>query len=289
MISPVAAEAAPEVVVPGAAAHPAAVATSQGGSASPLWSRRWGRFALGWAGVLAALAAWQVAAQVAATPILPTFTEVARRLGELAGEGELAGIVVPTFGRWLAAFSFSAALGLCVGVVLARIRVVRAGALPVVDFVRAVPATLLVPAAIALLGLGSTMVVTVVVASATWPVLISTVDGVSRVDPLTLDAARTCHLRRIRLLRISLRAAVPDLLAGLRIGLSVSLAVLIVAEMLGATSGLGYFIRNSQQTFRIVDTYAGVLLLALLGWVLDTGFLRVERRLMSHSYRSSAL
>jgi len=240
-------------------------------------------------GALTALAAWQLASRVADTPILPTFTDVARRLLELAADGELAEIVQATVGRWLAAFSISAVLGLCLGVVLARINVLRALALPVVDFVRAVPATLLVPAAIALLGLGSSMVVAVVVASATWPILVSTVDGVSRVDPLTLDSARTCHFRRIGLLRISLRAAVPDLLAGLRIGLSVSLAVLVVAELLGATSGLGYFIRNSQQTFRIVDTYAGVVLLALLGWVLDTGFLTLERRLMAHSYRRGAL
>ena len=66
-------------------------------------------------------------------------------------------------------------------------------------------------------------VVVVGVASATWPILISTVDGVSRVDPLTLDSARTCHFRRIGLLGVSLRAAVPDLLAGLRIGLSADL------------------------------------------------------------------
>ena len=289
VIPPVTAEVVAEVVVPDADLQPATVATSGRPAATPLWSRRWGRLLLAWLGVVTALAAWQVAALVADTPILPTFTDVASRLGELAVDGELAEILPPTVGRWLAAFSVSAVLGLGIGVVLARIGVLRALALPVVDFVRAVPATLLVPAAIALLGLGSSMVVAVVVASATWPILISTVDGVSRVDPLTLDSARTCHFRRIGLLRVSLRAAVPDLLAGLRIGLSISLAVLIVAELLGATSGLGYFIRNSQQTFRIVDTYAGVLLLALLGWVLDTGFLTLERRLMAHSYRRGAL
>jgi ABC-type nitrate/sulfonate/bicarbonate transport system permease component len=69
-------------------------------------------------------------------------------------------------------------------------------------------------------------------------------------------------------------------MAGLRIALSTSLAVLVVAEMLGASSGIGYFILQAQQTFQIPQTYAGIIVLAGLGWFLDTAFLLAERRLL---------
>lgn len=252
---------------------------------SPLWSRHVGRFLLACIGVVAAVAAWELAAHAMSNPVFPTFWTVVRRMGAIITAGELDDILLPTMGRWTVAYVSSAFIGLACGVALARVGVLRDLAMPVVDFVRAVPATLFVPAAIALFGLSSSMVIAVVVAGTTWPILISTVDGVSRVDPLTIDAARSCRIRRIGLLRVTLRAAVPELLAGLRIGLSVSLAVLVVTELIGATSGLGFFIRSSQQTFQIVDTYVGVVLIALLGWVLDSAFLLIERRLMAHSYR----
>jgi len=70
------------------------------------------------------------------------------------------------------------------------------------------------------------------------------------------------------------------IMAGLRIALSTSLAVLVVAEMLGASSGIGYFIQEAQQTFQIPQTYAGIIVLAGVGWLLDTVFLLAEHRLL---------
>jgi ABC-type nitrate/sulfonate/bicarbonate transport system permease component len=85
----------------------------------------------------------------------------------------------------------------------------------------------------------------------------------------------------VTLLRIVLLpAALPMVMAGLRIALSTSLAVLVVAEMLGASSGIGYFIQEAQQTFQIPQTYAGILVLAAVGWFLDTAFLLGEHRLL---------
>lgn len=63
--------------------------------------------------------------------------------------------------------------------------------------------------------------------------------------------------------------------------ISISLAVMVVSEILGGGSGIGYFIASAQQSFAITDSYAGVIILCLLGWAFDTLFLLTERRLLS--------
>lgn len=201
--------------------------------------------------------------------------------GPVLGSATLTQDIVPSVIRALAGFLISGALGIVVGLTLGYVR--RAGdyCSAVIDFLRSVPSPLLVPVAIILLGLGSRMVVAVVVAAAVWPVLINAFDAARRIEPLYLDAARACGLRGLPLLRIvMLPAALPMVLAGLRTALSTSLAVLVVAEMLGASSGIGYFIQNAEQTFQVPQTYAGIIVLAALGWLFDTAFLFAEHRFL---------
>jgi ABC-type nitrate/sulfonate/bicarbonate transport system permease component len=151
----------------------------------------------------------------------------------------------------------------------------------VIDFLRSVPSPLLVPLALVVMGLGARMVIAVIVSAAVWPVMLNAFDAARRIEPLYLDTARISGLRGVRLFRtVLLPATLPAIFAGLRVALSVSLAVLVVAEILGASSGIGYFIQNAQQTFAVPQTYAGVIILACLGWLFDTVFLVVERRLL---------
>jgi len=235
----------------------------------------------GWLGVLAVASAWQVTALVLDKPALPAFSTALGAVRQVLTGPVLTTDILPSLARALAGFAISAVVGTAVGLTLGYARRLGDYCTAVIDFLRALPAPLLIPLAIVLLGLTSRMVVAVVVAAAVWPVLINAFDAARRIEPRYLDTARACGIRGLALLRIVLLpAALPMIMAGLRIALSTSLAVLVVAEMLGASSGIGYFIQSAQQTFQIPQTYAGIIVLAGAGWLLDTAFLLTEHRLL---------
>jgi ABC-type nitrate/sulfonate/bicarbonate transport system permease component len=235
----------------------------------------------GWLGVLAVAVAWQLAALALQKPALPTFTAALAATRQIVTGPVLTTDILPSLARALSGFAISALVGTTLGLTLGYLRRLGDYSTAVIDFLRSLPAPLLIPLAIVLLGLSSRMVVAVVVAAAVWPVLINAFDAARRTEPLYLDTARACGIEGLALLRIVLLpAALPMILAGLRIALSTSLAVLVVAEMLGASSGIGYFIQSAQQTFQIPQTYAGIIVLAGIGWLLDTAFLLTEHRLL---------
>jgi ABC-type nitrate/sulfonate/bicarbonate transport system permease component len=261
-----------------AAAAPAAAGRSPG--RGPVMRGATQR-AAGWLGLLAVAALWQLVAVILHKTVFPTFGSAMAAVGQVLGGPVLTRDILPSIARALAGFGISGVIGIVAGLTLGYARRIGDYCTAVIDFLRSLPAPLLVPLAIVLLGLGGRMVVAVVVAAAVWPVLINAFDAARRTEPLYLDAARACGLHGLPLLRVVLLpAALPMVLAGLRIALSTSLAVLVVAEMLGASSGIGYFIQDAQQTFQVPQTYAGIIVLAALGWIFDTAFLFAEHRLL---------
>jgi ABC-type nitrate/sulfonate/bicarbonate transport system permease component len=244
-------------------------------------NRRLALCATGWLGVAVAAGAWQLLAMALNQTIFPTFTTAIAAVGHILTGPQLTEDIVPSVIRALIGFVISGVVGIAVGLTLGYVRRLGDYCVTVIDFLRSLPSPLFVPLAIVVLGLGGTMVVAIVVSAAVWPVLLNSFDAARRIEPLYLDTARACGLRRFSLFRIVLLpATLPMVFAGLRLALSTSLAVLVVAEMLGAHSGIGFFIQDAQQTFRVPDTYAGVIILAAIGWLFDTAFLLLERRLL---------
>ena len=259
------------------AAAPAAAVRPQHGR----WRRSVGHHLLGWLGLAVALGAWQLLAVVLDKTVFPSFSQSLVAVGQLLSGPVLTDDILPSVGRALAGFAISGVLGVVLGLVLGYVRRLGDYCSAVIDFLRSVPSPLLVPLALVVMGLGARMVIAVIVSAAIWPVMLNAFDAARRIEPLYLDTARISGLRGVGLFRtVLLPATLPAIFAGLRVALSVSLAVLVVAEILGASSGIGFFIQNAQQTFAVPQTYAGVIILACLGWLFDTVFLVVERRLL---------
>jgi ABC-type nitrate/sulfonate/bicarbonate transport system permease component len=245
-------------------------------------TRRVSHWALGWLGLAAAALAWQLTAAALHSPIFPGFASSVAQSWHLIGSATLTQDIVPSVVRTLTGFGISAAAGIVIGMVTGYYRAVREYTSAVFDFFRSLPTPLLVPIAMVLFGLGGTMVVAVIVTAAIWPVLINTANAAASLEPTLLDTARILGLRGFTLLRrVILPAVSPQIFAGLRVAISVCLAVMVVAEILGGGSGIGYFISNAQQSFQITDSYAGVFILCLLGWAFDTLFLGAESRLLA--------
>jgi ABC-type nitrate/sulfonate/bicarbonate transport system permease component len=126
------------------------------------------------------------------------------------------------------------------------------------------------------------MKIFVIFFSCAWPILLNTIDGVRRVDPVLLNTAKTFRLPRLRTIwQVVFPAASPQIMTGLRVSLPIMLILVVISEMVGSTDGIGYFILDSQRRFRVAQMYAGMLALAILGYTLNQLFNLLHRRLLS--------
>lgn len=241
-----------------------------------------GSHVLGWCGLIALLLIWQLVGTVTKTvSSVPFTTALISAVQTVFGPAFLHDIV-PSIIRVLVGFAGAAIVGLVLGVLIGSFPKVLPWITPLIEFGRAVPPPLLLPIVLLAVGIGEQLIITVIVISAFWPVLINTIDGIRRVEPLLLETARSLHLgRATRAFLVTLPAALPSIMSGLRIALGFSMIMMVVAEMLGSANGIGYLVLYAQQTFNVTGTYGGVLLLAVLGLLLDTIFVLIERRALA--------
>jgi len=157
-----------------------------------------------------------------------------------------------------------------------------------VQFARSIPATGLVPVSITLMGIGNAPKIWLIGFVCMFPILLNTIDGVRGIERGLEDVARTFRLtRRQRIFQIQLPSAAPQIFAGMRISLAFAFIMMIVTEMVGATSGIGFVTLNAQQSFQVPLMWAGMILLGVLGAFLNILFLLVERRVLAWHYRST--
>jgi ABC-type nitrate/sulfonate/bicarbonate transport system permease component len=185
---------------------------------------------------------------------------------------------VPSLERFALGLLIAAAAGIGGGVLLGLWRGFGDAATPVLEFARATPGVALAPLAVVLLGISTTTQVVIIAFAAVWPILLNTIDGVRSVDPVLLDVGRCYHVsRRDQILRVTLRSASPQIMAGLNTAVAIGLIMIVVSELQGATNGIGYTLLQQQRSYNIPAMWASILLLGLLGSVLNVGFRAVER------------
>jgi|SoiMethySBSTD1v2_1073268.scaffolds.fasta_scaffold87377_2 sulfonate transport system permease protein len=204
------------------------------------------------------------------------------RTGDL--KGQLAATTLRMLNGWLFASVAAIALGSLIGIS----DPVRVYLRPTLAFARSLPASAVIPIAISLLGLGPGMVLGVVTFGSVWPTLLATVQGFANVEPRLQDVARVLHLSRLQYVsKIGLPNAVPDILAGMRLSLTIALILAVIGEMLSGQEGLGSAVLLAARAFRAADLYAGLILLGLVGLTSSYGLIWVERR--ATRWRQAAL
>ena len=136
-------------------------------------------------------------------------------------------------------------------------------------------------AAIAIFGLSSGMVLFVVAFGAMWPVLLATIHGFASVHARLQEVAQALQLLHLAfVVKVGLPNAMPDILAGMRLSMTVSLIVAVVGEMIASQSGLGQAILLAARSFRASDLFAGVLLLGAIGFASNALLALAEHRLL---------
>ncbi|OLT14378.1 hypothetical protein BJF78_02245 [Pseudonocardia sp. CNS-139] len=223
---------------------------------------------------------WAVSAQ-SDSPYFPPLADILDELHDewIAGDATLQ--LLPSLRNLAVGFAAGSLLGVLAGALLWRLPVVRRATSPIVYFLYVLPAPALLPAMIALFGLGEVRQMALIAFGATWPALLNTLDGMRGIDQVKFDTARAMRFSGLRTVwQVVLPGASPQIAAGLRAGLQVSIILMVVSEMVAAREGIGYFILEAQTVFAITTMWTGILVLSVVGTVLNSAFVGVERRVL---------
>jgi ABC-type nitrate/sulfonate/bicarbonate transport system permease component len=212
---------------------------------------------------------------------IPPVSQIVIALGQLILSGQVVTHFVVTLSRFVEGYLLAAVIGVTLGVVLGYFRFVHSLLETVIEFLRPMPSVAIIPVAVLLLGIGDSMITAVTVYAAVWPILINTIDGVRHIERTLVDTGRTFGLSRRRILwHVILPAASPYIVTGLRVSLSIALILVTTAEMVVGSKGLGFFVLDEERSLHSSAMYAGIILIAVLGYALNRGFLALESKAM---------
>lgn len=153
---------------------------------------------------------------------------------------------------------------------------------PLLELLRPLPTPAIIPIAMLFLGIGNSMKVFAVFFACSFPVLLNTIDAVRSVNPFLIVTARCFGVDGIQLIfKVILPMASPQIISGLRTSLPLALIVTILSEMIGSNDGIGHYILHMQRLFSIPEMYAGVLMLGMVGFVLNKGFIWMDRTVLA--------
>lgn len=143
-----------------------------------------------------------------------------------------------------------------------------------------------IPYAIALLPTFDAASIFVIFIGAFWPVLVNTISGVLQISPTLIDSAKMLHLkRRVFFFRVILPGAMPSICTGASLGLVLSFLLLTAAELIGATEGLGWYVKNFSDFADYERVIVGIIFIGIVITVISLVTDRIERRLLR--YRNS--
>jgi ABC-type nitrate/sulfonate/bicarbonate transport system permease component len=241
------------------------------------------RLVLGAASLAGGVVLWWLAgvSGLAEPTLLPPPQEVARTLAQMLGDGSLARHMAITLARVLAGFGVAVAVALPLGVVMALSRTVRDLVEPVIELLRPIPPLAAIPLAVLWFGIGEPTKVLLIALAAFFPVIVSTVAGFSAVQAVHVQAARLLGAGRWQVLwYVVARAALPDMVVGLRLGLGLAFLQLVASELIASSSGLGWLIWDARFHFLGDRILVGMIGIGVLGYGLNRMAVGLERRLV---------
>lgn len=233
---------------------------------SAKWLRRIN--GLGLLTVAVVVGLWEVLVRSGALDFqfLPAPSGIANALVSLASSGELWARAVHTLRSTLVGWVIASLIGVAVGTWLGLSDAAWRYSMASIEVMRAIPPIALVPVALLVFGFSLRMELTLIVYVGAWTVLVNTIDGVRGVRTELLDVARMLRMSKLTTTRkVILPAATASIVVGLRLALSLSLVLAVVAEMIGNPRGLGNALVRAQQALQPEQMFAYVITIGLLG------------------------
>ena len=241
--------------------------------------------------ILALAIAWEwLARSGVVTPFqLPTLTSVLERIWINASTGDLFINLGVTLYRALAGFAIAAVLGVLLGMAMTRVPLVRWFFDPIVSVGFPMPKVAFLPVIILWLGVYDGSKITMIVVDAIFPVITATIVGIRGVDQYLLWSARNMGASNRELLwQIAVPAAMPQIMTGLQVALPIALILAIFTEMAMGGYGLGGAMMVASRFADSRGVFAGIVEIAIVGYVLVQGMALLRRRLLRWHQESMA-
>lgn len=236
---------------------------------------------------LTLLVAWQIVStwvlDETTRTLLPAPSAVAVAAWELILSGELLKHLFDSLRREFTAFCW-ALIAVPLGIAMGWWKSVSDQLDSLIEILRPIPPLAWIPLSILWFGVGDTQNQFIIFLGIFFPILLNTITGVRGVEPNLVRAARCLGGNEGAVLRrVVLRAALPQIVTGIRIGLGVGWMALVAAELVGANSGLGFLINDARTLLRTDVVIVGMIAIGLVGLALDTLIRALSRRLLPWS------
>lgn len=224
-------------------------------------------------------------AELVTPSYLPPASEIIGETFGLLGDGLFWDALWGTMKATLYGLFRAAVVAVPVGVMVGLFRWVRIAAMTIVELLRPLPSVALIPLAIIVYGRGLEMKLFLITFACLWPILFNTVSGMQSVDPVATDTARTFGLGRVATaLRVQLRSAAPFIFTGVKIAASIALILCVSAELISGGArggGIGIELSAAREVGNLKLSYAYTIMSGVIGLVLNTIFVAIERRLFA--------
>jgi ABC-type nitrate/sulfonate/bicarbonate transport system permease component len=233
--------------------------------------------------LLLLLGTWQIVTTTGLVPddVLPRFSDVAVTWWQLLISGELLRQTASSLSRQAVGFAAAVVCGVSLGIAMGRHRTVDDIFGPLISVTMPIPKAALIPLVMLWFGIGDAAKTIIVFLGTILPIVVSAYHGAASVDQVYIWSARSMGDDAPTLLwRVVLRAALPEIMSGVRMGLIISLIVLVGAEMLAGQGGLGWLVFYTLDSGAYRVTYAAMLTIAMLGYAYDRLFLLLSRRML---------
>jgi ABC-type nitrate/sulfonate/bicarbonate transport system permease component len=231
-----------------------------------------------WLSLAVGIALWEIAGRSTSAAFMVPFSATLVRLWELIVAGEFLGQLAESAKLFFTGFVLALAVGIPLGMLLARVRALRIGIEPYLMLIYATPLVALIPFILSMMGFGFAPKVLVVFLFAVFPVLYITVEGAGSIKPEMIEVAHSFRSGEWALWReVMLPYTLPYTMTGVRQAIGRALVGMVAAEFFLSSTGLGQLIMGASQNFDTGGVFASIFVIGLIGVGLMRVGLMIER------------
>ncbi|MCQ2059778.1 MAG: ABC transporter permease [Bacteroidaceae bacterium] len=228
------------------------------------------KFSQGAVGIIAFIVFWQVLCAVKQDPALISIEKIFNSLVNIVNDKRFYANLLSTLKIVLSGIIVAIVFGMSAGILMDINESIKNIFSPIVEMFRNIPSITLFPILLVIYGIGDTARIFIIFWTASPAIILATTYGLRMVDRDVVEAAQSAGADSARIMmQIKLPLAMPEILNGIKIGIGSGFVAIVVAEMLGATRGLGYMVLWSTNSFKYSETYAYILIIALVGAIVN--------------------
>ena len=206
--------------------------------------------------------------------------DVAESFVKLAISGKLFIDIGETLYKVLFGMLLASTVGITLGIILGWYKRLETLCSLVISILRPIPPIAWIPFSIIWFGIGIGPAVFIIFMGCVFPILISTIDGIHRTDPVLIEAAQSFGASNSQMLsEVIIPSSLPYIVSGLKGAIGIALMCTISGEMIGSSSGIGYMILTSTNLFDTGSTVVGMLVIGIIGIIFDYIFTKIQERI----------